>query len=124
MAAQPSILTADAMADPARILDSLSNSVLIVDRERSLLYLNVAAEPLLGVSRNQVRGRPLAEMLEDASGLDAIIDRATQTWQPFSRRELTLRPVYAEGELVVDCTVTPYEDVAASGALLIEISDA
>jgi two-component system nitrogen regulation sensor histidine kinase GlnL len=124
MAAQPSILTADAMADPGRILDSLSNSVLIVDRERALLYLNVAAEALLGVSRNQVRGRPLAEMLEDASGLDAVIDRAMQTWQPFSRRELTLRPIYAEGELGVDCTVTPFEDVAASGAVLIEISDA
>jgi two-component system nitrogen regulation sensor histidine kinase GlnL len=112
------------MADPGRILDSLSNSVLIVDRERALLYLNVAAEALLGVSRNQVRGKLLAELLHDGSGLDAVIDRATQTWQPFSRRELALRPMYAEGELIVDCTVTPYENAAAPGAVVIEISDA
>jgi two-component system, NtrC family, nitrogen regulation sensor histidine kinase GlnL len=124
MAAQPSILTADAMADPGRILDSLSNSVLIVDRERALFYLNVAAEALLGVSRNQVRGKALAELLHDAGALDAVIDRAMQTWQPFSRRELALRPIYAEAELIVDCTVTPYEDGAVPGAVVIEISDA
>ena len=69
MAALPSsFAAASAMADPGRILDSLSTSVLIVDRARAILYLNVAAETLFGVSRNQVRGRPLAELFADASG--------------------------------------------------------
>ncbi len=74
MAAQPSHLMVS--ADSGRILDSLSTSVLIVDRARSLLYLNVSAEALFGVSRNQVRGRPLAELLEDSAVLDKVIDRA------------------------------------------------
>ncbi len=68
MAAQPSPLMASVMADSGRILDSLSTSVLIVDRNRSLLYLNGAAETLFGVSRNQVRGRPLAELVERLRG--------------------------------------------------------
>lgn len=122
MAALPSHLMAT--ADPARILDSLSTSVLIVDRARSLLYLNVSAETLFGVSRNQVRGRPLAELLEDSAVLDSVIDRAATTSRPFSRRELALRPIYGDGELVVDCTVAPYEESGAPGAVLIEISDA
>ncbi|WP_206606453.1 nitrogen regulation protein NR(II) [Steroidobacter cummioxidans] len=112
------------MADSGRILDSLSTSVLIVDRSRSLLYLNVAAEALFGVSRNQVRGRPLAELLEDSAVLDSVIDRAATTSRPFSRRELELRPIYGDGELIVDCTVAPYEESGAPGAVLIEISDA
>ncbi len=124
MAAQPSHPVASVMADPARILDSLSNSVLIVDRDRSLLYLNVSAETLFGVSRNQVRGRPLAELLEDSAVLDSVIDRAATTSRPFSRRELALRPIYGDGELIVDCTVAPYEESTAPGAVLIEISDA
>jgi len=128
MAARPShtmaSVMADFTADSGRILDSLSTSVLIVDRNRSLLYLNVAAESLFGVSRNQVRGRPLAELLEDSAMLDAVIDRAASTSRPFSRRELELRPIYGEGELVVDCTVAPYEESGAVGAVLIEISDA
>jgi two-component system, NtrC family, nitrogen regulation sensor histidine kinase GlnL len=124
MAAQPSIFMASTMADPGKILDGLSTSVLIVDRERTLLYLNVAAEALFGVSRNQVRGRPLSELLEDAAGIDAVIDRAMETWRPFSRRELALRPVYGDSELIVDCTVAPYEGNATPAAVLIEISDA
>src|SRR6185436_18949684 len=110
MAAQPSLLMATVMADAARILDSLSTSVLIVDGKRSLLYLNVSAETLFGVSRNQVRGRPLAELLDDSVLLDAVIDRAAKTARPFSRRELALRPINGEGDLIVDCTVAPYEE--------------
>jgi two-component system nitrogen regulation sensor histidine kinase GlnL len=124
MAAHLSHLTSHAMADPGRILDSLSTSVLIVDRNHALLYLNVAAETLLGVSRNQVRGRPLAELFVDASALKAVIDRAQETWRPFSRRELALRPVNGDGELIVDCTVAPYDESSAPSAMLLEIIDA
>lgn len=124
MAVQPSPLMASVTADSGRILDSLSTSVLIVDRDRHLLYLNVSAETLFGVSRNQVRGRPLSELLADSQGLDAVIDRAATTSRPFSRRELALRPIYGDGELIVDCTVAPYEESGAPGAVVIEISDA
>lgn len=110
-------------ADTDRILDNLSTSVLIVDNSRCLLYLNVAAETLFGVSRNQVLGRPFAELFEDASGINAVVERAISTWRPFSRRELALRPAYGEGELIVDCTVAPYDEVSAPQAALIEITD-
>ena len=123
MAALPSsFAAASAMADPGRILDSLSTSVLIVDRARAILYLNVAAETLFGISRNQARGRPLEELFAAATELDAIVARALETSRPFLRRELALRPVNGEGELIVDCVVAPYEDSAAPAAL-IEISD-
>jgi two-component system nitrogen regulation sensor histidine kinase GlnL len=124
MAAQPTLLMTNVSADAGRILDSLSTSVLIVDRDRQLLYLNVSAETLFGVSRNQARGRPLAELLHDSQGLDAVIARAATTSRPFSRRELALRPIYGDGELIVDCTVAPYEESGAPGAVVIEISDA
>ncbi len=113
-----------AMIDATRILDGLSTSVLIIDQTRSVLFLNVAAETLLGVSRNQACGRPLRELVADSSSLDAVIERAVEMWRPYSRRELALRPIYAEGELVVDCTVAPFEDPTASSAVVIEINDA
>jgi len=124
MAAQPYKFVARAMADPGRILDSLTTSVLLIDQAQCLIYLNVAAETLFGVSRNQVRGRPLAELLADASGLTGVIERVVTTWRPCSRRELTLRPIYGETELVVDCTVAPFEEPGNTSAILIEISDA
>ncbi|HEY3392726.1 MAG TPA: PAS domain-containing protein, partial [Lacipirellulaceae bacterium] len=103
MAAQSLSLQLGSMADATRILDSLSTSVLIVDRSRAILYLNVAAETLFGVSRNQMRGRPLAELLTDATAIESVIERAVERWRPFSRRELAIRPVNGDDELVVDC---------------------
>lgn len=123
MAAYPASIAKRAMSDPDRILDSLSTSVLIVDQSQALLYLNVAAETLFGVSRNQVRGRALAELLVDATALNAVVERAIETWRPFSRRELALRPVYGDTELIVDCNVAPYEEAGTPAAVLIEISD-
>jgi len=110
------------VAEPSRIIDSLSTSVLLMERGGGLLYLNVAAETLFGVSRNQVRGRQLQDLLIDASGLNAVVERVLQTNRPFARRELTLRPITADGELIVDCTVAPYDE-ANTSAILIEISD-
>jgi two-component system nitrogen regulation sensor histidine kinase GlnL len=110
--------------DSIRILDNLSTSVLIVDRTSVVLYLNVAAETLFGVSRNQMRGRPLSELLADPTALNAVIERAIETWRPFSRRELAMRPINSDGELVVDCTVAPFDEPSAPSSVLIEITDA
>jgi two-component system, NtrC family, nitrogen regulation sensor histidine kinase GlnL len=124
MAAHLDALQVRSMADPTRILDSLSTSVLIVDHASCLLFLNTSAETLFGVSRNQMRGRPLAELLVDATALNALVERAAETLRPLSRRELTMRPVNADGDLIVDCTVAPFDDASAPSAVLIEINDA
>src|SRR6187455_2381484 len=123
MVAQPSSFPNRVMADPDRILDGLSTSILIVDGTQALMYLNVAAETLFGVSRNQVRGKPLTELLADASALSAVVDRAVETWRPISRRELALRPLNGDTELIVDCNVAPFEEAGTPSAVMIEISD-
>ena len=124
MVAHASALPYRAMIEASRILDGLSTSVLIVDQTRGIQFLNVAAESLLGVSRNQARGRALKELVADASALESVMQRAIETWRPYSRRELALRPIYSEGELIVDCTVAPFEDPSAPSCLVIELSDA
>jgi two-component system, NtrC family, nitrogen regulation sensor histidine kinase GlnL len=123
MAAHPLAVRPGAVADPTRILDGLNTSVLLVDRSCGVLHLNVAAETLFGVSRNQVRGRHFQELLVDAGGLLALVERVLKTQRPVSRRELTLRPTAGDTELIVDCWVVPYEEIATPG-ILIEISDA
>jgi two-component system nitrogen regulation sensor histidine kinase GlnL len=123
MAAHVFPLQVQTMADATRILDALSTSVLIVDAEGALLYLNVAAETLFGVSRNQMCGRPLAELVVNADGLQGVIERAFERARPFSRRELSIRPLNGEGELIIDCTVAPFDDASVPSAALIEITD-
>lgn len=113
-----------AVTDLGRILDGLTTSVLLVDRSQTVLYLNVAAETLLGVSRNQVRGRPLSDLFRDTAGIVAVIERAAQTSQHYSRRELSIRPIGSDEDLVVDCSVAPFEEPGAPAGVLVEIIDA
>ncbi len=125
MAAQPSWRTAaKTVADATRVLDGLSTSVLLIDPSRKLTYMNLAAEALFGISRNQACGHRLVELVVDASELDGVISRAQETWRPFSRREMALRSMHNDEQLVVDCTVSPFEEAGVPGALLIELSDA
>jgi two-component system nitrogen regulation sensor histidine kinase GlnL len=106
--------------DAARILDSLTTSVVLVDTQQNVLHLNAAAETLLGASRNQSQARPLSELLRGGELLAEMIDRVIETQRAHSRRELPLRPAAVDSELVVDCTVSPFDEMG----LLIELSDA
>lgn len=112
------------VADPTRVLDALSTSVLLIDKARRLTYLNLAAESLFGISRNQACGHLLAHLIIDPSELEALIGRVQELWRPFSRRELALRSVHNNEPLIVDCTVSPFDEAGTPGSLLIEISDA
>jgi len=112
------------MTELARILDHLNTSVLLVDRRQVVHYLNVAAETLLGLSRNQILGRPINELLRDTGELSAIVERAFETWQPYARRELNMQCANGGDELIIDCAVSPFEDDQAGATVLIEISDA
>jgi two-component system, NtrC family, nitrogen regulation sensor histidine kinase GlnL len=118
------IVTQIATADLARLIDTLTTSVLLIDVNHNVLHLNVAAESLLGTSRNQAQGRPLSGLLRGGDVLSAIIDRVIETQRPYSRRELPLRTAGDENERVVDCTVSFVDELSASGALLLEINDA
>ncbi len=124
MVAVPRLRMEQTMSDIQRILDHLNTSVLLVDRRQVVHYLNVAAETLLGVSRNQILGRTLAELLRDAAELAAIVDRTFEAWQPYARRELTLQSMSGGDVLIVDCSVSPFEDRGDSATVVVEISDA
>jgi two-component system, NtrC family, nitrogen regulation sensor histidine kinase GlnL len=124
MVAVPRFRIDSTMNDLDRILDHLNTSVFLVDRQHSVHYLNVAAETMLGLSRNQILGRSLRELLRDADELASIVDRAFDTWQPYARRELNLRSTHGGEELTVDCSVSPFEDRGISSTALLEISDA
>ena len=125
MAAQPHRRTAAiTVADPTRVLDGLTTSVILIDQSRTVIYVNLAAETLFGVSRNQACGHRLVELIVDPSELDSVISRALETWRPFSRREMTMLSMHNDEQLVVDCTVSPFDEVGAPASLMIELSDA
>lgn len=124
MVAVPRLHRDQTMTDLQRILDHLNTSVLLMDRRQVVHFLNLAAETLLGVSRNQILGRTLSELLRDDGDLVTIVNRAFETWQPYARRELSMQSVGGNEDFIVDCAVSPFEGVGEAATVLLEISDA
>lgn len=96
----------------ASTLSSISDAVLSADREGKVMYLNPAAEGLLGWSAEEARGKDVSEvfrMLDQDTGvvLSHPVDGVTMRTEPGGdRREMLL--VTARGEEVpVTGTVAP-----------------
>lgn len=85
--------------DTGDILHNIATGVLTVDGGGHLVYMNPAAEQLLGLAHRQWEGAPVLEVLERASpGLGAVIRRTLAENRPFTRRKMVTR---RNGEAVV-----------------------
>jgi two-component system nitrogen regulation sensor histidine kinase GlnL len=88
-------------------------------------YANPAAEQLLGVSRQQLIGRSLAEVVPGIDALSALLERVRDTGQGFSHREVVFAgPPDQESSLALDCALSVSEAPAGRGELLLEMADA
>jgi two-component system, NtrC family, nitrogen regulation sensor histidine kinase GlnL len=90
-----------------------------------VLYANPAAEQLLGVSRLQLAGRALTDVVPGLDVLQPLLERVRDTGQGFSRREvLVAAPPAGEPGLALDCALTTSESTTGSRELLLEMADA
>lgn len=103
-----------------RILDHLSQAVLVLDQRLAVSYINPAGEMLLGVSARQVRGQPIVDLLHLDPRLATSLAKARDGGHPFTEREVevALRPSLV---LTVDLSVTPFGDASRDTTLLLEL---
>jgi len=99
-------------------LDLLTTSVLMLDEQKSIIYVNPAAENLFEVSRSKLQGRSTRELFGDSPGLEAGIACAQATGAAYTEQELELA-VPGKGKLHLTCTISPIEHAEAS--LLVEL---
>ena len=106
------------------IVESLTTAVLLLDAGGTILYLNAAAQDLLGVSASVARGRLLADFLLPGDPVIDLLHRAAATGDPLASRECELHTIARGGEpqLVVYCKITPLADTGTP-RLLLELSD-
>lgn len=98
------------------ILDNLSTSVLVIDNDLIITYLNPSAESLLAVSANRVCGSS-AEFFFANSGINwKALHRALLHGRPFTERKISIL-LPDTNHIVVDYSVTPAQ--TASGRVLI-----
>ena len=98
-------------------LEMLATAVLLLDRTRTVVYANPAAENLFELSRKHLVGHKAPEIFADASSLDGAIDKAVAGGATYTEQELELG-VNGKMKLHLTCTVSPVD--VGDAALLLE----
>jgi two-component system nitrogen regulation sensor histidine kinase GlnL len=108
--------------DPGRHIDNLSTAVLVLDETLAVGYANPAAEQLLGVSAQQLRGRQPGVVVPGLSLLTPLLERAAAGDHDLARRELAvdLDPVGAR-RINVDCAVTMVDTPDRGREIILEL---
>ena len=102
-----------------QILDSLSTAVMLLGADLRLRYVNTAGEMLFAASARHLTGQQASTLIHCEGGrIRANLQRALDTGQPFTEREILLS--LPDGrEVTVDCTVLPLQ--GGGDALLVEM---
>jgi two-component system, NtrC family, nitrogen regulation sensor histidine kinase GlnL len=106
-------------------LEDLTTGVIVLNAGLEVRYANPAAEQLLGVSRQQLAGRVLLDVVPGLRELQPLLERVKDTGRDFSRREV-LVAAHPEGDagLALDCSLSIAEVAAGGRELLLEMADA
>ena len=114
--------------DSTELLDALATGLLVLDAQLCVVYANVGAQDLLGLSLKQARGHPVSELFAGAKPLIELLCRALDSAETCAGHELALAPVpmlqSARPSVLVDITVTPLEGQITGTHLLVELIDA
>jgi two-component system nitrogen regulation sensor histidine kinase GlnL len=109
---------------PAWLADNLSTGLVLLDEGLRVVYLNPAAEQLLGVSRQRLQGEVIDVAVPSLASLRPFLQRAIDNGEAFARRELTLHiPLPGSEPAVIDCTVSEWGEFGGGG-LVMELTDA
>ncbi|RAU18203.1 nitrogen regulation protein NR(II) [Nitrincola tibetensis] len=97
-------------------LENLTTSVVMLDKELRVKYMNPAAEMLLQISYRRLKGKPLTECVVFAEDDVRLLKDALKTSHPFSKREARIVTILSN-ELLIDYSVNPL----SNSGLLLEI---
>ncbi|MEZ5497958.1 MAG: nitrogen regulation protein NR(II) [Steroidobacteraceae bacterium] len=123
MAAEPSALQLPRPLAHLELLDSMTTGVVVVDAALNIVTANLAAQDVLAVSLNAMRGRSLRELVIDGDGLMASIERSAASGATLSEREFRLVSARAPGnERIVDIVISSLGPEEAM--VLLEITNA
>ncbi len=101
-------------------MENMSASIMVLDAEFSVRYINPACEMLFGISRKKACGKKWEQLVIDNEALTERMQGVITQGHPFTERELKLE-VYGHRFLTVDCSVTPLYEPATEPSLLVEL---
>lgn len=99
------------------IFEHLNVSLVTLDRDLNMVYLNSAAQQLLAVSSAKVVGKPFLQCFRPGGSPDEVIHQALKSDNQFTKRRANW-VLHNSDKHTVDYSVTPLPD---SQGLIIEI---
>jgi PAS domain-containing protein len=102
------------------VLAHMTTAIMLFDGMSALLDMNQAAEELLGVSLNKVRGLRLQNLFSESELFAAALHRVASNDQAVTEREMRLG-VHGLGVITVDCAITPVTKGHKVEAVLVEL---
>jgi len=103
------------------VLECIATAILVLDKKLSVLYMNMAAETLFGITLRQVEGKHFNKMVFLEVQDETALNESVKSFRGFSVRESTLRLVH-RGTIHADYTVTPNQQDDANVFLAVEVN--
>ncbi|WP_040840959.1 nitrogen regulation protein NR(II) [Thiothrix nivea] len=103
----------------SELLEILTCSILVLDSDLHVVYMNQSAEMLLGQSQQRVGGLPVGQFLR-SNGVHESLEIALQQGDPQSIRECPVELASGE-QITIDCVVTPLSQHGFKNQLLLEV---
>ena len=100
-----------------RLLDNLKTGVVLLDNRLHVLYLNMAAENLLGISSSKANQLFIGEVLVNAAEDIEEMQLALKNNSSFTKRKVELQRLH-DKTINVDYTINPFEENGEIQALL------
>ncbi len=89
-------------------LEHLATAVILLDKQRDVVYANPGAEVVFALSTKQIRGLNISQVFPDCKILHAALENAIKNHSPFREHEFAITTL-RHNSLAVTCTVTPVD---------------
>lgn len=101
------------------LLDILTCSILVLEGNLHVVYMNQSAEMLFGQSQQRALGEPVAQLFRSQEVIDYLA-LALHQLDPQSIREFVVELANGE-QITIDCMITPLSQEGWKNHLLLEI---
>ncbi len=102
-----------------KVVENLHTTVMILDDELRLRYINPAGETLFAASAQRFIGLPVQDLIFDDELIEAL-SHVLQTYSPFTERELVINLGF-DHKVTVDLTALPLQEEGLGNGLIVEM---
>lgn len=105
---------------PRRVVENLTTAIVVLDDDMRLVFMNPAAEMLMGASLRQSLGLSIGDLFGEGSIVVAGLAECLANRHPYTEREVPLH-VNGSHPVTVDLTVTALQEPEVPDELLVEM---